>query len=196
MFVKRRQKKCGVTLTLALRCKTSKLWKGNLFHICLASLTSEHREAIYPLSTAQSKYTSRSHNLASLPPSPPLCLPVCCVSDKRHEVRQKRLLGTQVDGRNDLVCLIREKRCVPGRSWQSRVAMATEQHCCRLFPRGSRPCVCLSVCLSPHLLFIRATQITNILHHEAMTHPQHFFYLFFLFFYCCCIWHIKGEGTK
>lgn len=57
--------------------------------------------------------------------------------------------------------------------------METKQLCHRLFPWGS----CLSV--SPHLLFIRDTQITDILHHKAMTHTHHL-----------CIWNKKGWGKN
>lgn len=57
--------------------------------------------------------------------------------------------------------------------------METKQLCHRLFPWGSR----LSV--SPHLLFIRDTQITDILHHKAMTHTHHL-----------CIWNKKGWGKN
>lgn len=83
------------------------------------------------------------------------------MSDKRHEDRGERLLGTQVDGQNDPVCLIREKHYVPTdpsraeSSWKhsSTVIVA-------VFFRGVL--VCQSV--SPHLLFIRDTLVILILY--------------------------------
>lgn len=169
MFKKLRS--CQGYLDIATAVQITKLEEGNLFHICLASLTSEHREAIYPLSIAQSKHTSCSHNLASslplpvsLPPSAFLCVAWVIKGTRTGE----RLLGTQVDGQNDPVCLIREKRYVPtdpgraGSSWKhSSIVIVDVFFFCGVL-----------VCQSPHLLFIR-----DILHHEAVTHVRcHFFF--------------------
>lgn len=52
-----------------------------------------------------------------------------------------------------------------------RVVMETQQHCqCRWFIVGVLVCQPVSLCL----LIIRDTQITDILHHKAMTHVHPF----------------------
>lgn len=101
------------------------------------------------------------------------------VRDKRCTGGRERLLGTQVDGQNDPVCLIREKKgeknimfpsdpCCGELSWKHSGIVNADG-----LSWGVLVCQPVSLCL----LIIRDTQITDSLHHKAMTHAL----LFFLF---------------
>lgn len=85
---------------------------------------------------------------------------------------RERLLGTQVDGQNDPVCLIREKKgkknimfpsdpCCGELSWKHSGIVNADG-----LSWGVLVCQPVSLCL----LIIRDTQITDSLHHKAMTH--------------------------
>lgn len=89
--------------------------------------------------------------------------------------RGERLLGTQVDGQNDPVCLIREREkrkalCSPLIHALASCHGNTAVLSIQMAHRGGS---CLSACLSL-LLIIRDTQVTDILHRKAMTHAHHF----------------------
>lgn len=100
------------------------------------------------------------------------------MSEKRCTGGRERLLGTQVDGQNDPVCLIREKKgkkktlCSPlihaVASCHGNTAALSMQ---MVYRGGVLVCQPVSLCL----LIIRDTQITDSLHHKAMTHVHPFF---------------------
>lgn len=111
--------------------------------------------------------TKSTHKLQSRPASPPafLCF-VRVIKSTSTWGKTARYTGRRTKSSSHR-CTLCSHRC---RLWQ--VVMATQQHChCRWFIVGAL--VCQPV--SPHLLIIGDTQITDILHHKAMTHVHHFF---------------------
>lgn len=112
------------------------------------------------------------------PPTPTPRPPQHRVSDKRCTGGRERLLGTQVEGQNDPVCLIREKKgrkknimfpsdpCCGELSWKHSGIVNADG-----LSWGVLVCQPVSLCL----LIIRDTQITDSLHHKAMTHAHLFF---------------------